>query len=484
MELKRYLQFVWRWLWLIILCSAAAAAIAWYTTSLQTPLYAATATLLVNQDQGRFAAPSPTFDDLRARERFSQTVVEVLKTRTVLAQALVNLGLQDELSVTALTRRLRTNLVEGTEVFTLEVRDPSRERAVLIANEIVRVFRANERDLLDNPFAQASSLIVVDEPYAQSAPASPNVSRDMLIGAVIGLLLAVVIGYLRDYFDDGMGGGGDMERGLGARPLAEIGVIGGATPSARLITKVAPQSPDAEIYRMFRSHIDSFPAAAPLRTLTVTSPGPRAGKSITAANLAVALAQTGRRVILVDGDLRKPMLHEYFGCPNETGLSNLLAAGDAAGAPALLPTGVANLSLLPAGPASFQAARLFSSPAFAALVVRLQADADLIIFDSSSLLSVVDVGLLAEQTDATLLVARASHFGLPWLRKLLSGGLGGATPSEDLRQALARLQRAEISLLGVLLNDVSDRPRRMRRYYSQQSRERSGAEQEIGRAHV
>jgi capsular exopolysaccharide synthesis family protein len=465
MELKSYLRFIWRWLWLIVLLGAALAAIGWATASRQTSLYAASAKLLVNQDQGRFAAPSPTLEDLRARERFSLTVMEVIKTRTVLGEAIKNLGLEGQLGVGTLLNRVRTEPIPGTEVFTLEVRDPSRERAVLLADEIVRTFQANERTLLDNPFAQASSLILVENPVAAPTPVSPNIPRDTLLALAVGVLLALAIGFLKDYFDDGMGGGGDMERRLGAAPIAEIGTIKGATAPARLITRSDPQAPDAETYRMLRGHIDSFPAGQPPRTLVVTSPDPQAGKSLTAANLAVGLAQTGRRVVLVDANLRRPALHEYFGLANESGLSTLLTATDGSPAPYLRATGVDGLRLLPAGPASPQAPQLLGSAAFAGLVARLRDDADLVILDSPSLLAVVDAALLTEHADATLLVARAAPGPLTWLSRRLRGRATPATPAQRLRAATEQLQQARASVLGVLLNDVSGLGGRDQRSY-------------------
>jgi len=466
MELKSYLRFVWRWLWLIVLLGAIAGVIGSVNVSQKTLLYASTAKLLVNQDQGRFAAPSPTLEDLRARERFSLTVMEVMQTRTVLAEVLTNLGLEQELPLGTLLSRVSTEPMPGTEVFTLEVLDTDRDRAKLLAAEIIQVFQLRERDLLDNPFAQASSLIVVEQPFASWSPVSPNIARDTILAVVIGILLALVIAFLRDYFDDSLGGGGDMERRLGTAPLAEIGTIKGATPAARLITRSDPYAPDAETYRMFRSYVDSFPSEQPLHTLVVTSPDPRAGKSITAANLAVALAQTGRRVVLVDADLRKPSLHDYFGLSNDTGLSTLLASESASVGAYLRPTGVERLRLLAAGPTSLQPAQLLGSEAFAALLGRLRAEADLIIFDTPSLLSVVDASLLVEHADATLLVARATPVGPAWLGRLLSFRHAPSTPAPLLSQAFEQLQQARASILGVLLNDVSGQRRHDLRYYS------------------
>lgn len=489
MELKVYLRFLWRWLWLILILVAAGAAVGYLNANRQPRMYAATAKLLVNQDQGRFAVPSPTLEDLRARERFSQTVMEVIQTRTVLGEVLANLGLTEEIALGQLLSRVETQQVENTEIFTLEVTDPDRDRAKLIAEEIVRVFRANERELLDNPFAQGSSLIVVEEAYVSRTPVSPNPVRDAMLIAMIGLLAALVIGYLRDYFNDDIGGGGEMERRTGLSPLAEIGSINGASPAARLVARSAPYSADAETYRMFRGYIDGFPAGSPLQSLLVTSPGPRAGKTLSAVNLAVALAQTGKRVILVDADLRNPSAHEYFGLSNEIGLSSALVAENHNVAAYLRPTGVENLRVLTAGPASLQPTQALGSAAFTALATQLRSEADLLIFDTPSLLSVVDAALVMRSTDAVLLVARAAPTRLAALRRLLSDPLAllgrygsPATSAAQLKLAFEQVQQADTSVLGVLLNDVAGGRRRDRSYYSDlQQRQTAGLSPASGR---
>ncbi|NTU78064.1 MAG: polysaccharide biosynthesis tyrosine autokinase [Chloroflexales bacterium] len=466
MELKVYLRFVWRWLWLIALLTVIGGTLGFLDANKETRMYQATAKLLVNQDQGRFAAPSPTLEDLRARERFSLTVMEVMRTRTVLSEVLANLGLENDISLGMLLGRVTTEAIGGTEVFKLQVQDPDRERAILLVGEIVRVFQKNERTLLDNPFAQASSLIIVEQPYAGFSPISPNIPRSAILAAVIGILLAVLIGFLRDYFDDSMGGGGDMERRTRMTPLAEIGSISGLTPAARLITRSDPFAPDAETYRMFRGFIDNFPLERSLQALAVTSPEPRAGTSLSVANLAVALAQTSRRVVLVDANLRRPTLHEYFGMGNETGLSSLLSSdGEHAGA-YLRPTGVENLRLLTAGPANLLPAQLIGSGHFAALVERLRAEADLVLFDTPSLLSVVDTAILVEHVDAVLLVARATPAPIVQLRRLIAAQVTPATSADMLQQAFDQLQQSKTNILGILLNDVRGR-RPMGRYYSQ-----------------
>jgi len=432
LELKDYLRFVGRWWWLMGLTAAAAATLAFAITSRETPIYAATTKLLVNQNQGQFAQPKTTFDELRVRERLAQTYIELLRSRPVMERAIADLNLN--MRPRTLAGKIDVEAVGGTELILVTVHDPDPRRAETMANAVVVAFQALERDLLANPFASESSLVVVELALATISPVSPNIPRTLIIALVLGLFIAMLIGFLRDFFDDTMSGGGDMQRRTGYLPAATVGNIGG--PS-KLITSRDPYHATSESYRMLRMHLDAFPSERALQTIVITSPNPRDGKSTTAANLAIAMAQTGRSVILVDADLREPTLHKLFGQENTSGVSNLLVQGGACSSLAtyLRPTQIDRLRLLPAGVVNFHPAQLLGSEPLVALVDALKAEADLIIFDTPALLSVVDASLILRAADAALLVVGA-----------------GVSRGADVLRAYANLEQLGVSILGIVLN--------------------------------
>lgn len=432
MELKDYLRFVGRWWWLMALAAAAAATLGFFLTSRETPVYAATAKLLVNQNQGQFARPTTTFDDLRVRERLAQTYIELMRSRPVMERAIADGGLT--ISPGVLQAKVGAEAVDGTELILLTVRDTDPRRAEELGNAVVAAFQAIERDLLANPFAAGSSLVVIESARASNTPVSPNLFRTLIIAVVLGIFLAMLIGFLRDFFDDGMSSGGDMQRRTGYTPVATVGMIGG---SSKLITLREPYAATSESYRMLRTHLDTFPLDRKLQALVITSPNPRDGKSTTAANLAIAMAQTGRNVILVDADLREPTLHTLFGQENTSGLSNLLAQGGTHTALGtfLRPTSVDRLRLLPAGGRDFHPSQLLGSEQLSGIVAALKAEADLIIFDSPALLSVVDASLVLGVADAALLVVGAD-----------------VSKGADLTRAYATLEQLGANMLGIVLN--------------------------------
>jgi len=175
------------------------------------------------------------------------------------------------------------------------------------------------------------------------------------------------------------------------------------------------------------------------QVLLVTSPNAGDGKSNTAANLAVTMASAGKRVVLVDGDLRKPSLHQIFNLENRVGLTSALLSGNGARS-YIQPSGFDNLWVLASGPLPPNPSELLSSPRMRDLMDVLRREADAVILDSPPALVVTDTTLLAALADATILVAEAGH-----------------TRSAALRQAVDGLTRATDRLLGVVLNKAGRR---------------------------
>ncbi len=210
-----------------------------------------------------------------------------------------------------------------------------------------------------------------------------------------------------------------------------------------LATLSAPASPAAEAYRRLRANLMSAgrDGEAPLRTLLVAAASPSADKSQVAANLAVAFAKVGKRVILVDCDLRHPALHSLFGVPNATGVSSALRRDESLPDAAPLPmqdTEVAGLRLLTSGPQADAPADLLASPAMHRLVDRLAAEADIVLFDAPPVTVATDASELATQVDGVLLVVTA-----------------GLTKRDDAAAARQMLSQVGARIVGAALVNVT-----------------------------
>lgn len=172
-----------------------------------------------------------------------------------------------------------------------------------------------------------------------------------------------------------------------------------------LVTITDPRSPVSEAYRSLRANLSFYSLDKPLRTLMVTSPAAGEGKSTTIANLAVTMAQSGRRTIVVDTDLRRPALHELFGAQMSPGLTDAMMA--AAGDLPLQKTAVENLWLLSSGPKPPNPADLLGAERMAQIIAQLTEQADIVLFDAPPVMAAADAAILGARVDGVLLVIQA-----------------------------------------------------------------------------
>lgn len=222
-----------------------------------------------------------------------------------------------------------------------------------------------------------------------------------------------------------------------------------ATKPVNLITLLNPNSPISEQYRTVRTNLQFAVAGdQPLRSMTVVSSGPGEGKSTSAANLAVVFAQAGRKVLLVDADMRKATVHKTFGLSNEMGLSNLVS-GQQAASSVIQATDVNNLSIITSGPTPPNPAELLNSRRMNVLMEELYQTFDLIVFDLPPVMTVADGLIMASKTDGTVLVVRE-----------------GVTRKDSVLEAKNRLLQAKARILGVIYNGAEQVNESSYYYYS------------------
>jgi polysaccharide biosynthesis transport protein len=273
------------------------------------------------------------------------------------------------------------------------------------------------------------------------APVRPRTLTNTLLAAMIGAMLAVGAAFLIEYLDDTVKTADDINRVTGLSTLGAIARLKEVGGSRQLIAWLKTKAPESEAYRTLRTNIQFSSVDKPVKTLLVTSSSPGEGKSTTAANLAVVLAQTGQHVIVVDTDLRRPVLHKVFDVPNNTGLTTALLANDPGKILThLQDTEIDNLSVLTSGPIPPNPSELLGSHRMTALVQTLSELAEIVIFDSPPVLAVTDAAVLARQVDGVLLVADAGH-----------------TKEHALAAAVNELQKTGGNVLGVALNRLDAR---------------------------
>jgi polysaccharide biosynthesis transport protein len=343
-------------------------------------------------------------------------------------------------------RRVNEGIAQAAtqeEQLTLQSRADTLESQIALLQE--RIFQATPPENL-----RVGQIL---EPAAvPSSPVSPNYVTNVGMALVIGLGLGIGVAFIRDRLDDSLRGRRDLEAGVGAPVLAVIPHASSWRKKRQehLVSKEQPTSAAAEAYRTLRTALMYSASQRRVKTVLVTSPHPGEGKTTTVANLAVSLAQTGKLVVAVSADLRKPRLHRFFAAENRVGLTDVLTEGvpvwEALGNP-----GGGSLMLLTSGPIPGNPSELLGSDSMRQMLNELGDGVDFVILDSAPVLGVADALTMAPLVDAVLLVADAQR-----------------TSRGAVRQARQHLDQVEAAVAGGVFNNFDpSKPRAYpdREYY-------------------
>ena len=338
----------------------------------------------------------------------------------------------------------RKGAVEDFGLWELElnrlIAQRDREQAALNAIE------SSLRDLKIRAEARIKTARVLEEARIPSSPIRPRKATNMALTLVLALLLAAAMAFLQEFLDDRINAPGDLER---LSTLPAIGHVPSMESGAnRLLTALPANSHVAEAYRALRSTIGFASIDTPLRRMLVTSSSKGEGKSVTSVNLATAMAMDGKRVILVDADLRRPNVHRLMQLPSSPGLSEVLV-GMRSLDEAIQPTELENLRVICAGPIPPNPAELLNSRAFDHLLEELDERADIVIFDSPPCIPVTDPLIIASRMDGVVLVLQV-----------------GQTRKAAVKHAQELLQRARARVIGVVFNRVQQRKSGYYYYYN------------------
>jgi capsular exopolysaccharide synthesis family protein len=280
---------------------------------------------------------------------------------------------------------------------------------------------------------------LVSEARPPTSPASPKPLRNALAAAVVGLVLGVALAFVREHLDDSVRNKDDLARALpgipvlGVVPLNEDWDWEHATAQLEMVR--TGSTPAAEALRTLRTAIQLLGVERPLHTLQITSPAAREGKSTLLANLAVVLAASGQRVVMLDCDLRRPSLHELFGVPDDVGFTSIFL-GDATAQEVVQKVDIgSSLFLVTSGPIPANPSELLGSGRTAQFIFDLQSEYDIVLVDSAPVLPVADAVVLAAWVEATLMVAAA-----------------GATTRGALADAFERMRHVDARVVGSVLN--------------------------------
>jgi succinoglycan biosynthesis transport protein ExoP len=467
-DMRDYVQVIRRRRNLILLITATLVALAILWTTTQTAVYTARAELLVKEPLPASTAttlgPLPTLNieneraimgslpvaaiaeetiglDENARQLLERLEVVVPKDADVLrvqfqhsdprvaaqgAQAFANAYL------TYKEERAQADIDEQIATLTGAI-----EAATGVGNDTEATALRQRQAELQATIPDAGDILL--EAVPPGSPTSPNLPLNVGLALFLGLFIGLVAAFIRERVNDRLRGRGDLEETIGAPVMTQIPAVPAWRNRAdpHLVTIETPKSPAAEAYRTLRTSVLVTAAQQGIKTLMVVSAVAGEGKTTTASNLAVVLAQADKRVVLISADLRRPRLHDYFGLPpSDRGLSEVLS-GSRRPWEALRSGKVENLWIMSSGKISEQPTELLQSEAMRELLTDQREVVDFILIDCPPVLAVADALVLVPMVDGVLYVADAQ-----------------TTPRGAVLQARAQLDQVGAQIVGAVLNDV------------------------------
>jgi len=397
-------------------------------TYFQTPQYASTARVFIaaSPDSGEAGGNGGVLSAYFAQQRV-QSYSELATSRELMQQVIARTSLN--LTPAALADKISSTVNVNTVIIKLTVTDESPSVAQKIAKAESEIFTSYIAQLETSPIKAT----IVDPASYSNVQVSPKPVLNLVIAGVLGLVLGAGMALLRDLLDNTVSSASDVENTIDAPVLSSV-AYDADVPKHPLLTEVGSHSTRVEAFRLLRTNLQFLDLDTRPRALVITSAVPSEGKTSTATNLAIALAQTGLRVLLVDGDLRRPKVASVLGLERSVGMTTVLV-GRSELQDSIQKHTDSGIYFLASGPIPPNPTEVLQSRAAQELFDRVSQMFDMVIIDGPPLLPVSDAAIMARDVDGAILVVR--H---------------GKTTKEQLKQAALRLNQVDANLLGVMVN--------------------------------
>jgi len=505
MEIKELLLPLKRWWWLILAAGIVAALASFVATLRQPPQFTATTTLMIG---GTINDPNPSSNEFYLTQQLAATYADIVMREPVRNATMLTLGLNSlpaysavalpnsqiiEISVTdtiperaqAVAAELANQLIlrsptserpedverqlfiqEQLDTLQTQINDTTDEIASLqaelgtldsardISNVQVQIaaletkrrdLQTNYASLLSNTQSGAvNTITIIDPANLPTRPVGPNQLTSVLLAAALGVVLAMTAAYVIEFLDDTLKSAEEIKDLVQLPVIGYIGEIPKGQNHAEIVTD--PHSRIGPAFRYLRTNIAFADAASPIHTILVTSADPEAGKTTVAVNLAFVIAQTDKKVILIDADFHRPNVHTLLGISNRSGLSDIFRDNTRI-KEVLSETKEGNLTVLTTGTLPPNPSELLASEKMDQFLEDAKKSSDLIVIDSSPFI-VADAAILAAKVDAVLWVVRAGH-----------------TRRSHIKAMKEQIVRTGARIVGIVVNGIGESSTYYTSYY-------------------
>lgn len=358
-------------------------------------------------------------------QKFMSTYSEIVKSKLVMNE--VRESLDNDISLREMFNNIDVSVVSGTDIIKIEVTGRNPKLIADIANKTAETSIKQIKTMTD-----IKNIKIIDEAQIPKAQRNSIQKSNIIISGILGFLISITLILITEYFDNTVKSPQILEKHL------EIPVIGFTLKSDEaLIISEKPDSLGAENYRVIATNIKAIKKNNDMRTILVTSSNPNEGASLVTSNLGFALAKMGKKVLLIDGDLRKPSIHSYFDLDNNLGLSNILSEEIDYKTVIYDDEVESNLHILTSGIPSLNPAEMLASAEMSNFLKNIKKEYDFIIINSPSLGTFADANILSILVDETILVCSARE-----------------TELEEVKRSKELLKKLNIDILGVVMNNV------------------------------
>ena len=499
-SILEYAQILLHWLWLLILAALVAGMAAYYITNRQPRIYQTSTLMMVNGASGsQYDSSSSIYLGMQLASTYSRTMTtkpildavsaklgyevdsDSIKIQQIEGTQLINITVTDtdpqraaDIANTLVTVfadqvmsdqssryiDLRTNLetelantdkqissinarlaaiptdTAGNAINPNDVATRAQLETSLSQYEQARSYLVSDyQQLMLSEVLSTSTVVQKDPAVANPLPIQPQPMRSALLAAVVGFMIAAGVIFLITFLEDTIRDPEEVTRKWGVPVLGVISRYGStATP---IITVSQPRAPVSESFRSLRTNLQFASVAAPLKTILVTSPSPEDGKTSVVANLANVVSQNNRKVLVIDGDLRKPRIHKIFQLPNRIGLTDYFLHAQERLNGVIKKTEIKSLFVITSGNLPPNPSELLGSERMQEVVETLSSHFDPIFIDTPPLLAVTDALVLAPRVDGVILVIDPNK-----------------TKRAALQHSIEQLKQVNANLLGVVLNNV------------------------------
>ena len=448
-DIKDFLDYLKKYSILIIVISVILMSLVFiYDKSIKKPMYTTYTTIvLVKGDNSSVTGNSEAISqsDILLNQNLVSTYSQIINSKLVLKQVIKNLNL--DYTVKGLSRNIKVEALQDTEILKISVSDLKPDNAADIANEIAKVFSLEIKKIY-----KINNVSVIDDAAISYDVSNNTIKRDLALALMVSIFGTSAIIFIKFYFDDTIKYSENLEQEIGMPVIAKVLKDDEGTD---LITQTKPNSLTSESIRNLRTNLQFSAVDDDVRTILVTSTLPSEGKSFISANLAISFAQAGKRVLLVDCDLRKGRQHRIFHVNNKIGLSNLLVGNSGKTKDYIKKTSIDNLYLVTRGICPPNPTELLSSKKNSAFINKMSEWYDVVIFDGVPCNGLSDSLIISSLVDRVVIVSSENY-----------------TPKTDLLNTKKAIENSHGIIAGIVINNINMKSGGNKYYYYYEDEDR------------